>query len=63
MRMRDSGVSGRSVGKTIGMNKSNVYNWKNDVIEDSSSEIYEPDELYEFMNANRAQKHAKMDTY
>lgn len=25
--MYDSGVSGRGVGKILGMNKTNVYNW------------------------------------
>ena len=27
MKMYYSGVSGRGVGKVLGMNKSNVYNW------------------------------------
>jgi transposase-like protein len=33
IKMYYSGVSGRGVGKVLGMNKSNVYNWikKNDV--------------------------------
>lgn len=27
MKMYYSGVSGRGVGKVLGMNKANVYNW------------------------------------
>ena len=52
MKMYYSGVSGRGVGKILGMNKANVYNWikkteKNDV--KISYEYFELDELYWFI--------------
>ncbi len=53
MKMYYSGVSGRGVGKALGMNKANVYNWikklrNNDV--KISYEYFKLDELYWFIN-------------
>lgn len=52
MKMYYSGVSGRGVGKILGMNKANVYNWikklrKNNI--KISYECLELDELYWFV--------------
>jgi transposase-like protein/IS1 family transposase len=46
-----SGVSGRGVGRLLGMSKANVYNWikKTEPIVDNSPKIYEMDELYWFI--------------
>ena len=51
MKMYYSGVSGRGVGKILGMNKANVYNWIKKLNTDvenllSSCEL---DELYWFV--------------
>ena len=53
LKMYYSGVSGRGVGKVLGMNKANVYNWikklKNNDVK-IFYEYFELDELYWFIN-------------
>ena len=51
LKMYYSGVSGRGVGKVLGMNKANVYNWikKTSSIVENSPEHLELDELYWFI--------------
>lgn len=51
IKIHYSGVSGRGVGKIMGMNKANVYRWikKTDEGVDNSSAAYELDELYWFV--------------
>ena len=46
-----AGASGRSVGKILGMNKANVYNWikKTESVVDNTAKSYELDELYWFI--------------
>jgi transposase-like protein/IS1 family transposase len=50
-KMYYSGVSGRGVGKALGMDKANVYHWikKNHVNVDNFYETLELDELYWFI--------------
>ena len=51
IKMYYSGVSGRGVGKVLGMNKANVYSWikKTDEYVDNAPAVLELDELYWFI--------------
>ncbi len=58
-----SGVSGRGVGKALGMNKPNVYNWIKKLRNNNIKIFYkhfELDELYWFIERKLVLKHGKM---
>lgn len=59
-----SGVSGRGVGKDLGMNKANVYRWirKKDRNVDNSSAVFELDELYWFIE-RKPRTESRENTY
>jgi transposase-like protein len=59
VKMFYSGVSGRGVGKVLGMSKANVYNW---IKKTAKAEIWNWMNCTGLLNEKLAQKRAKMST-